>query len=55
MIIRINSLTHKILSLLSNPVGWLPPVLPLQIEHARVGSNCHTWARVIWVKRSTKR
>jgi hypothetical protein len=49
MILRIDSLTLRVLMFIASPTCLLPPLLPLCVEHARVGDNTADYVRVRFV------
>ncbi len=50
MVIRQDSIKFKALMLVYSPVPWLPALLPLRVEHCRVGDNTADFVKVIWSK-----
>lgn len=46
MVIKTGSVLFRVLLVVANPVPWLPSIVPLRIEAARVGSDTTTWCKV---------
>ena len=46
MVLRENSLLVRALLVVSNPVPWLPSLLPLRMERCRIGSNMTDFVKV---------
>ena len=51
MLIRSDSLALRALLFIASPVAWLPHIVPLWVEHARVGDDYDSWVRVTLRKR----
>jgi hypothetical protein len=50
MVFRENSFVVRALLVITNPVPWLPSLLPMRMEQCRVGNNTTDFVRVSFFK-----